>query len=274
MQLFARDADGWSGRAAPSDKERADRVLGAVHAATMARTAQDEHASFVNSTLEKARRSNSGATASASGRGVLAGNGTVVVQPGKPTWTYTATRAAASKPETQATLAALKAQAEALAAARAAEALAMEATLSPGRPGSAPGTHDAAVGAVPAVNRDRELSLFDVAAGRRRAISASVLTPPEGSPDATTAGATAGTNTSAYSSPYNSNYTDSYCLRSLYPEAYDTALRDTAVEPAPNYTVISAWGDSLRCGAAEAAKLYTNTTYTRVNNEVGSWRAG
>ncbi|GFR52674.1 hypothetical protein Agub_g15298 [Astrephomene gubernaculifera] len=68
--------------------------------------------------------------------------------------------------------------------------------------------------------------------------------------------------------PHVTNYQESYNLRSCYPEVYNQALEDTKIEPVPNSTFISEWGDSLKAHADEAAKLYMRTTYNTVNDEV------
>ncbi|KAG2441694.1 hypothetical protein HXX76_003310 [Chlamydomonas incerta] len=225
----------------------------------------------------------------------LAPGGATVVAQG---WSYTATRAAMGRPETQSTLASLadKAAEEQAAAAAAA---ARERSAEP-RPHSAPNNNNnnsnyVAAPATAAGARDRELTSFDRAAARRRAISFGAPSTASGSADATagsitdtnavaaavaayqqqqqraqqTATAAGATGTAVMGvSPDVTTYGESYNLRSMYPDIYDQALRETKADAVPNYTLISEWGDSLKAGASDAHKLYMRTTYNTTNDEV------
>ncbi|KAG2488316.1 hypothetical protein HYH03_013166 [Edaphochlamys debaryana] len=237
------------------------------------------------------------------GAGSVTGNG----------WAYTATRAALRKPEVASTMVKLQDKAAAENAAEtkrrqedeAAQAVAMGApppqVAGPpraGRPNSAGDT----------VASARDTEPLKQAGARRRAISFGAG-PPEGGRtgpvdavdmaaakaqaviDAIAAGHPIGPFSSLGQppqppkdqplaerfqdkAPYSTNYADSYNLRSMYPDIYDQALRDTKADPVPNYTLLSAWGDSLKSGSRDAAKLYYKTTYNRVNDEVVQFRTG
>jgi hypothetical protein len=47
-------------------------------------------------------------------------------------------------------------------------------------------------------------------------------------------------------SPEITTYQMAYHLKQMYPELYDQAVSSTRAAPAPNYTLISEWGDSLK----------------------------
>eukprot|EP00198_Chlamydomonas_reinhardtii_P008874 XP_001698211.1 flagellar associated protein [Chlamydomonas reinhardtii] len=292
--LFSKEVEGWLGRATPADRERFERVFESIRSVTEAKQSPDAHADFVNSTLDKMRRRGSSAAAGPSSkRPPLAPGGATVVAQG---WSYTATRAALSRPETQSTLASLtdRVAEEQAAAAAAAE---RERSAEP-RPHSAPNKNNSndAVPATAAGGRDRELTSFDRAAARRRAISFGAPSTASGSADATagsitdknavaaavaayqlqqqraqqtaTAAGAAGATGIVGVSPDVTTYGESYNLRSMYPEIYDQALRETKADAVPNYTLISEWGDSLKAGTSDAHKLYMRTTYNTTNDEV------
>ncbi|KAG2451867.1 hypothetical protein HYH02_003643 [Chlamydomonas schloesseri] len=297
--LFSKEVAGWLGRATPADRERFERVFESIRSVTETKQSPDAHADFINSTLDKMRRRGSSAATGPSGkRPPLAPGGATVVAQG---WSYTATRAAMSRPETQSTLASLAdrvAEEQATAAAAAERERANEH-----RPHSAPNNNNnngtAAAPSTASAVRDRELSSFDRAAARRRAISFGAPSIASGSADATAgsvtdnnavaaavaayqqqqqraaqvamaAGPAGGATGVAGVSPDGSGttYAESYNLRSMYPEVYDQALRETKADPVPNYTLISEWGDSLKAGVSDAHKLYMCTTYNRTNDEV------
>jgi hypothetical protein len=47
-------------------------------------------------------------------------------------------------------------------------------------------------------------------------------------------------------SPEITTYQMAYHLKQMYPELYDQAVASTKAAPAPNYTLTSEWGDSLK----------------------------
>lgn len=59
-------------------------------------------------------------------------------------------------------------------------------------------------------------------------------------------------------------------LSQLYPELYQYAVDGTRAKPFPNQTFVSEWGNSLKMGAAQAAKNYSRTTYETFNGQVHS----
>ncbi len=123
-----------------------------------------------------------------------------------------------------------------------------------------------------------ELTSFDQAAARRRAISFGIGSRSAGANSPTTAereqqgaataavaaavaaAAAAAADRPAANPMQSTSYGSSYNLSSMYPEVYDAALKACRAEPAPNYTLISAWGDSMKTvgvlGAATCVRLF------------------
>ncbi|EFJ48129.1 hypothetical protein VOLCADRAFT_117641 [Volvox carteri f. nagariensis] len=247
-EIFSKEVEGWLGRATPADRERFERVFESIRylrSISESKKAPDAHAGFVHSTLNKIRQSSSRPSAGINGRtSVLARGSPAVVCNG---WSYTATRSAFDKPETRNAILTIQDQVETLQEQQAQQQQ-REIDAEADRPQSAPGRRTAAL------STGRTGSPSGAASPRPPS-------PLHGVPEPSGTGFVP-------LNPHVTRYQETYNLRSAYPEIYEQALRDTKVEPPPNSTFISEWGNSLKSGSEDAHKLHLRTTYNTVNDEV------
>ncbi|GLC43693.1 hypothetical protein PLESTM_001505300 [Pleodorina starrii] len=297
--IFSKEVEGWLGRATPADRERFERVFESIRSISEAKKTPDKHAGFVQTTLDKIRQGSSRAPSGSNARTpALARGAPAVVCNG---WSYTATRAAFDRPETRTALLSIQ---ESVAVAQEQQqrqqqdAEAAEAD----RPQSAPtnGRDRELASFQHAAERRRALSFgapttpnasspvghghsafhgADAAAAAAAAVLGTAPQPPPlppASPIRHQPLETAGSSMTASGfvpiSPHVTRYQETYNLRSAYPEVYDAALRDTRVEQPTNSTFISEWGNSLKSGSDEMARMYNRTTYNSLNDEVVKYR--